>query len=817
MKAGRVCVIAAMLVAGCSDDGPSDAPPVISSALDLTTAEDTAGTLSIEARDPDGLAVTIAISAPPLHGTATLAAKTLTYTPAANYHGDDEIRVTVSDGVLSTEALVTVLITAVNDAPIAVGDAYATMEDVPLVISPGALLANDTDPDGDPLSVTAVSGGTGGAVVLAGGSVTFTPTANSSGAAVFSYTISDGTSTATATVSVAVGAVNDPPIAVDDTATTPEDMPLVISAATLAQNDTDEDGQTPMVTAVANPTGGSVVLLAGTVTFSPAVDFNGAASFDYTTSDGTATDTGHVVVTVTPVEDAPVAVDDTATTPIGTPLVIADTVLLANDTDPDPGPAQLLTAVQAAVNGTVSLTAGTVTFTPAAGYTGPASFDYIVDDGLLTDVGTVAITVTPICGDGLVSAGEACDDAGLAPGDGCSMTCTLEQGWTCGGQPSACAPICNDGLVRGGEPCDDGDQDETNGCTTSCVIGVPCNVTALPGADRFAVIASTGTCYTSFDDDQTTFAVAETSCVALGGHLATITSPAEQAAVHAVHNAAQAPYIGATDDANDTDTVFDWVTDEPWGATSFAPGEPDDGPAGDGECLVVTGATSAWADVSCTIVGAATGRICEIERAACGDGIVQTARGEQCDDGGFTPGDGCDPDCLTETLYISEYVEGTSNNKVLEIANPRTSSFDLAANACALKLFANGSATATNTLPLTGTIAGGDVFVACNTSVSATISAQCDVFNGGVMGFNGDDAITLECNGSVLDSIGQTGFDPGTEWGTGLVSTADNTLRRTCGITHGDPVSTDLFDPNATFRGLATDTFDGIGVATCAP
>ena len=109
------------------------------------------------------------------------------------------------------------------------------------------------------------------------------------------------------------------------------------------------------------------------------------------------------------------------------------------------------------------------------------------------------------------------------------------------------------------------------------------------------------------------------------------------------------------------------------------------------------------------------------------------------------------------------------------------------------------------------------MFVACHTSVGATISAQCDVFNGGVMGFNGDDAITLECNGSVLDSIGQTGFDPGTEWGTGLTSTADNTLRRTCGITHGDPLAADVFDPAATFRGFATDTFDGIGVAACAP
>ena len=781
MMALRACVIATMLLVGCGDDASNDGPPVISSALDLTTAEDTAGTLAIDARDPDGFSVTIVVSTAPMHGTATLAARTLTYTPTANFHGPDAVRITVSDGVMSTEALVTFHVTAVNDAPVGVADSYATLEDVPLVVPQSALLGNDTDPDGDPLGVTAVSGATGGTVSFAAGSVTFTPTPSSSGAAAFSYTLSDGTSTATVTVTVAVGAVNDPPVALDDTATTPEEMPLVIAGAALVANDTDEDGQTPMVIAVSNATGGQAVLVSGMVSFSPALDFNGDAGFDYTASDGAATDIGHVVVTVTPVEDAPVAIDDTATTPLGTPLVISAATLLANDTDVDPGATKQVTLVQNPQHGTVSLSANTVTFTPAAGDVGPASFDYVLSDGLLTDVGTVAITITPICGDGLVSLGENCDDGGIVAGDGCSMTCTTEQGFTCGGEPSTCAPICNDGLVRGSEPCDDGDLDDTNGCTTSCTIAVVCTAAALPGADRFAVIPSTGTCYASFDDDQTTFASAEASCVALGGHLATITSPAEQLAVHAVHNPAQAPYIGATDDANDTDLVFDWVTDESWGAASFAAGEPDDGPAGDGECLVVTGATSAWADVSCTIVGAATGRICEIERAACGDGIVQAARGEQCDDGGFTPGDGCDATCQAETLYISEYVEGTSNNKVVEIANPLTTPFDLTANACALKLFTNGSATVSNTLALTGTIAGGDVFVACNTSVAATISPQCDVFNGGVMGFNGDDASTIECNGSVIDSFGQTGFDPGTEWGTGLASTADNTLRRTCG------------------------------------
>jgi len=815
MKAGWLCTLA--LLAGCGDDARSDALPVITSTLALSTAEDMPATLAIDAHDPDGLAVTIVVSTGPMHGAATISGTTLRYAPAADFHGPDEIRITVSDGARSTEALVTVSVTAVNDPPVAVADSFATLEDAVLSMPAGALLANDTDPDGDPLTVTAVSAASGGTVAFAGGMVMFTPTANSSGAAAFTYTVTDGTRSASASVTVAVGAVNDSPVAHDDVVTTAEEQPLVIAGADLVANDTDEDGQTLMVSAVANATGGEVALLAGSITFSPALDFNGDAGFDYTATDGAATSVAHVTVTVTDVEDAPVAVDDVATTPIGTPLVIAAGVLLANDTDPDPGATKQLTVVQNPQHGTVLLSGLTVTFTPAAGYVGPAGFEYIVSDGMLSDIGTVAVTVTPICGDGVVSLGEGCDDGGTASGNGCSTTCATEQGWTCTGAPSTCTPICNDGLVRGNEPCDDGDLDDTDGCTTSCVVGVPCNATAVPGADRFAVVPSTGSCYAAFDDEPTTFAAAETGCVALGGHLATITTPAEQAAVHLVHLATQTPYIGATDDANDTDAVFDWVTDEPWGMTSFAPAQPDDGPGGDGECLVVQGGASLWADASCTAAGAASGRICEIERASCGDGIVQPARGEQCDDGGFTPGDGCDPTCLVETLYISEYVEGTSNNKVVEIANPMLTAFDLGANACALKLFANGSATATNTLALTGSIAPGDVFVACNTSVSGAISAQCDTFNGGVMSFNGDDAVTLECNGLVLDAFGQVGFDPGTEWGTGLTSTADNTLRRTCGITHGDPLAMDVFDPAATFRGFATDTFDGIGLATCAP
>ena len=137
-------------------------------------------------------------------------------------------------------------------------------------------------------------------------------------------------------------------------------------------------------------------------------------------------------------------------------------------------------------------------------------------------------------------------------------------------------------------------------------------------------------------------------------------------------------------------------------------------------------------------------------------------------------------------LYLSEYVEGTSNNKALEIYNGTSGAIDLAAGGYNVQIFFNGSATAGLTINLTGTVANGDVYVVAQSSANATILAQADQTNGSGW-FNGDDAVVLRKGTTVLDVIGQIGFDPGTEWGSGLQSTADNTLRRKPAITDGDP------------------------------
>ncbi|WDZ85477.1 lamin tail domain-containing protein [Micromonospora cathayae] len=160
-------------------------------------------------------------------------------------------------------------------------------------------------------------------------------------------------------------------------------------------------------------------------------------------------------------------------------------------------------------------------------------------------------------------------------------------------------------------------------------------------------------------------------------------------------------------------------------------------------------------------------------------------------------------------LFISEYVEGSSNNKAIELFNGTGSAIDLTAGGYQLQLYFNGSTTPTN-LALTGTVAAGDVFVFASSSANAAILAQADQTTGASL-YNGDDAIVLRKGTTVLDSIGQVGVDPGTEWGSGLTSTADNTLRRLPSVTAGDTDPSDAFDPAAQWAGFATDTVDGLG------
>jgi large repetitive protein len=277
-----------------------------------------------------------------------------------------------------------------NGAPVATDDAATTTEDTPTDV---AVLANDTDPNGDTLAVTAATDPAHGTTAIQpNGTVRYTPDANYAGADTFDYTVGDGTGNSdTGSVAVTVTPVNDAPTAVDDVLVTLRNA--AGSVAVLA-NDSDVDGDTIGVTGVSTPTHGTATLEAdGTITYQPALGYDGADGFDYAIGDGAGgTANGHVAVTVVAVNQPPVAVDDTASVAEDGSASID---VVANDIDPDGGALTVTTLGQPA-HGSTSLAAdGTVTYVPTSNYNGPDSFGYTISDSIgFTDSATVAVTVT---------------------------------------------------------------------------------------------------------------------------------------------------------------------------------------------------------------------------------------------------------------------------------------------------------------------------------------------------------------------------------------------------------------------------------------
>ena len=190
-----------------------------------------------------------------------------------------------------------------GSAPTAVDDTATTNEDTATDI---AVLANDTDPDGDALSVTAVTNPPfGTATVNPNGTVHYVPDANYNGPDSFGYTVADTTArTDTGSVAVTVTAVNDPPVAAADLATTPEDVSKLVN---VLANDTDIDGGALVVASVGNPSHGTTAIESGQVRYTPALDYVGPDSFAYTVSDGaggSATATVSMTVTSVPVTNS---------------------------------------------------------------------------------------------------------------------------------------------------------------------------------------------------------------------------------------------------------------------------------------------------------------------------------------------------------------------------------------------------------------------------------------------------------------------------------------------------------------------------------
>ena len=162
----------------------------------------------------------------------------------------------------------------------------------------------------------------------------------------------------------------------------------------------------------------------------------------------------------------------------------------------------------------------------------------------------------------------------------------------------------------------------------------------------------------------------------------------------------------------------------------------------------------------------------------------------------------------TSELFLSEYIEGSSFNKAVEIYNGTGSVVDLAAGAYTLELYSNGSVTPSQSVALSGTIADGDVHVLAHGSATAAIQAQADQISSSVINFNGDDGVVLRKGGVIVDAFGQNGVDPGSQWPGGG---QNDTLRRMASVCAGDTDFSDAFDASIEWDVFAQDTFNGLG------
>ncbi|MBF0283841.1 MAG: cadherin-like domain-containing protein [Magnetococcales bacterium] len=379
-------------VQSASVNGQEDTPIV------LTTAD-----LLANATDVEGDPLTLSSVQDATHGTVTMSSQgQVVFTPDADYNGLASFTYTVSDGAgEETIATMDIDLAPVNDAPVVQNVSRNGRIDTAVVLSAADLLVNATDIDGDTLTLSSVQDAVHGSVAMdQQGQVIFTPDASYHGAASFTYTVSDGAGgISTATVNLNIKIANNAPGIQNFSASGQEDAPIVLAAVDLMGNATDPDGDTLALASVQDATHGSVALdEQGQVVFTPDANYNGAASFTFTVSDGDGGESiATVVLDITATNDAPVNQNLAASGQEDASIIFTTADLLTNATDVD-GNLFTLASVQDAIHGSVLLNdQGQVLFTPDADYHGAASFTYTVSDASgATSTATVHLDLAPV-------------------------------------------------------------------------------------------------------------------------------------------------------------------------------------------------------------------------------------------------------------------------------------------------------------------------------------------------------------------------------------------------------------------------------------
>ncbi len=263
-----------------------------------------------------------------------------------------------------------------------------------IIITTEELLSNVDDEDKDTLSVEnlIIDKGNGTLVDNGDGTWTFTPQIDDDTEVSFTFDIIDDEDlVVSGSANLDILPINDAPNAENDVITTEEDTAVTIDVLV---NDSDVEGDALSIQSASVPKEqGTVEVVDGKLVFTPAENFNGEATISYIVTDGDLTDEAKVSVTVTPVNDSPVAVDDTTSIQEDTAVTID---VLTNDTDVDGDKLSIESASVPKEQGTVEVVDGKLVFTPAENFNGDAEIAYTVTDGELTDEAKVTVTVNPV-------------------------------------------------------------------------------------------------------------------------------------------------------------------------------------------------------------------------------------------------------------------------------------------------------------------------------------------------------------------------------------------------------------------------------------
>jgi hypothetical protein len=356
---------------------PVDDPATAGTVNQLVAEDSGATSFALLGGDPDGGGATFEAQ-PATSGTLSCGSGgTCTFTPAANAVGTETVSYTVTDSGGSATGTIVLTITPANDAPVAPGLTLSTNEDTPVAFT---LPASDADV-GDPLTFTRTSNPVMGTVAGSGANLTYTPAANASGTVTFGYAVRDAAgATANGTVTITVLPVNDLPVASSGAVATAEDTPKAIAL-------TGSDAEGPVTVTVSTPPAHGTY---ASGTYTPALNYYGSDSIGFTVKDATnQTATGVMLITITPVNDAPVASDLTVVTSRTAPVPVT-----FGYTDPDGLGSVTFAIVTPPTKGTLSGTAPNLTYTPNGFTTGAEVFTYkVTDSGGLTDSGTVNMTI----------------------------------------------------------------------------------------------------------------------------------------------------------------------------------------------------------------------------------------------------------------------------------------------------------------------------------------------------------------------------------------------------------------------------------------